>query len=97
VGFEPTEAFASPVFKTIYERRYDRLSGTSSEIVCRISTESPVFRTFACLWRRRLLVQEYLREGGAEAGVDPGPQDRQHGAVPLGPQELEPGPLVLRR
>jgi hypothetical protein len=41
-------------------------------------------------------VQEYLLEGGAEASVDPGPQDRQHGAVPLGSQELERRPDVFR-
>ncbi len=29
--------------------------------------------------------------------MDSGPQDRQHGAVSLGSQKLESGPLVLRR
>ena len=28
--------------------------------------------------------------------MDPGPSDREHGAIPLGSQELERRPLVLR-
>jgi hypothetical protein len=41
---------------------------------------------------------EILVAGGREqAGVDPGPQDHQHHAVPLGSQELERIPDVLRR
>ena len=42
------------------------------------------------------LVQVYSRERHGEAGLDSGPQNRQHGAVPLGSQELERRPDVLR-
>jgi hypothetical protein len=42
------------------------------------------------------LVLVYLPRWDGEAGVDSGPQDRQHGAVSPGPQELERLPDVLR-
>jgi len=43
------------------------------------------------------LVQVCLSGAHEQAGVDPGPQDHQHNAFPLGSQELERIPDVLRR
>ena len=47
--------------------------------------------------RRPRLVRAYSPRGHEEAGLDPGPQDRQRNAVPIRSQELERTSDVLCR